>query len=314
MDLDLPCLETFVKLADCGSFSATAVAQQISQPAVSMRVAKLESSIGLRLFLRRQDSLELTRDGKELLEIARRILAEHDHLGVRISRYVRESKGIVRVMMDRSFAGGRLTAGISRDEGEPGELEIVHPDGRMTWVEALEQHDVDIVVTGTFLQAGNISSLQRFEMEHQRGTTIAWNRVYFDFDTENFNFPETLRSTILVPSQRLIPGYLPFLEKWCADSYGSLPPDVLAFDDEAGARDACVAGLGVMIFPGDASARMGMNAKELGIVKTFEFLLPEAFSYSIYLRAGERNQKVLQTGVRISEVYRTNLSRKSGSV
>lgn len=311
MDLDLPCLETFVKLADCGSFSATAIAQEISQPAVSMRVAKLESAIGLRLFLRRQDSLELTREGKELLQIARRILAEHDSLGVRLSRYVRESKGVVRAMVDSSFAGGRLVASIARIELEPGMLEIVRPDDRMNWVEALEQHDVDLVVTATFLQAGNVPSLQRFEMERQRGTTIAWNRVYFDFDTENFNFPETLRSTILVPSQRLIPGYLPFLEKWCADSYGSLPPDVIAFDDEAGARDACVAGLGVLIFPGDAAARMGMNSKELGIVKTFEFLLPEAFSYSIYLRSGERNQKVLQTGVRISEVYRMDQTAKA---
>lgn len=306
MDLDLPCLETFVRLADCGSFSETAVIQKISQPAVSQRIAKLESSTGLRLFLRHQESLELTRDGKELLEIARKILAEHEGLGVRMGRHVREARGVVRAMVDASFAGARLDKSLGKSAPDDGyHLEIVRPDGRMTWIEALEQHDVDIVVTGTFLQAGNVASLQRVELDRQRGTTIAWNRVYFDFDIENFSFPETLRSTILVPSERLIPGYLPFLEKWCHDSYGTLPPDVIPFDDEEAARDACVAGLGVLIFPGDAAARMSMNAAELGVVKTFEFLLPDAFSYSIYVRAGERNQRVLQTAVRIADDHRS---------
>ncbi|QJE96650.1 LysR family transcriptional regulator [Luteolibacter luteus] len=304
MDLDLACLETFVRLADCGSFSETAVIQKISQPAVSQRIAKLESSTGLRLFLRHQERLEVTRDGKELLEIARKILAEHEGLGIRMSRHVRESKGGVRAMIDGSFAGNRLVKSLQKNPITDTSVEIVRPNGRLSWVEALEQHDVDIVVTGTFLQAGNVPTLQRVELDRQRGTTIAWNRVYFDFDIENFSFPETLRSTILVPSERLISGYLPFLEKWCHDSYGTLPPDVLAFDDEEGARDACVAGLGVLIFPGDAAARMAMNAGELGVVKTFEFLLPDAFSYSIYVRAEERNQRVLQTAVRIADDHR----------
>ncbi len=304
MDLDLPCLETFVRLADCGSFSETAVNQGISQPAVSQRIAKLESTTGLRLFLRHQERLEVTRDGKELLEIARRILAEHDGLGMRMNRHIRESRGIVRAMVDASFAGAELAKRLGERKPEGCTLEVVRPDGRLNWIEALEQHDVDVVVTGTFLQAGNAPALQRVELDRQRGTTIAWNKVYFDFDLERFSFPETLRSTILVPSERLISGYLPFLEKWCHDSYGTLPPDVLAFDEEEGARDACLAGLGVLIFPGDAAVRMSMNAGELGVVKTFEFLLPDAFSYSLYVRAGERNPCILQAAVRIADDYR----------
>lgn len=304
MDLDLPCLETFVRLADCGSFSETAVIQKISQPAVSQRIARLESTTGLRLFLRQQERLEVTRDGRELLDIARKILSEHEGLGLRMGRHVREARGVVRVMIDVSFAGARLTKALGNYKPEGGVLEIVRPEARMNWVDAIEQHEVDIVVTGTFLQAGNVPSLQRVELERQRGSTIAWNRVYFDFEMEDFSFPETLRSTILVPSERLIPGYLSFLAKWCHDSYGTLPPDVMAFDDEEAARGACVAGLGVLIFPGDAAARMAMDANELGIVKAFDFLLPDAFSYSIYVRAGERSQRVLQTAVKIADDYR----------
>lgn len=305
MDPDLPCLETFVQLADCGSFSETADRQGISQPAVSQRIAKLEASTGLRLFLRVQEGLKLTHEGKELLEIARRIVAEHERLGIRMDRHVREIKGVVRVMIDRSIAGERLQTGLRARIPAAEQLEIVHPDGYHLWTAALEQHQVDIVVTGTFLQAGDVTSLQRVELQRQRGTTLAWNRVYFDFDPGNFRFPEILRSTILVPSERLIPGYLPFLERWCSESYGLLPPDMIAFDDEISAREACISGLGILVFPGEADARMGIESAGLGIVKTFEFLLPDAFTYAIHLRAGEKATQVLETALKINDVYKS---------
>lgn len=309
MDPDLPCLETFAILAERGSFSETAAVQGISQPAVSQRIAKLEASTGLRLFLRTPEGLTPTREGKELLEIARRIVAEHERLGIRMGRHVREIKGIVRVMIDRSISGKRIEAGLRRHLAEEEEqIEIVHPDGFSCWTEALEQHQVDMVVTGTFLQAGHLPSLQRVELERQRGTTLAWNRVYFDFDPVNFHFPEILRTTILVPSGKLIPGYLPFLERWCSESYGMLPPDMIPFDDESSAREACLSGLGVLVFPGEADARMQIETAGLGVVKTFEFLLPDAFIYAIHLRAGEKAPKVLETALKINDIYKAKPS------
>jgi DNA-binding transcriptional LysR family regulator len=301
MDPDLPCLETFVILAERGSFSETAALQQISQPAVSQRIAKLEASTGLRLFLRTQEGLMPTREGKELLEIARRIVAEHERLGIRMGRHVREIKGIVRVMIDRSISGEWI-ANHLRLKGDD-QIEIVHPDGFTGWIHALDHHQVDIVVTGTFLQAGHVASLQRVELERQRGTTLAWNRVYFDFDPQRIRFPEILRSTILVPSEKLIPGYLPFLERWCSESYGLLPPDMIPFDDETAAREACLSGLGILVFPGEADTRMQIETAGLGMVKTFEFLLPDAFTYAIHLRTGEKGPKVLETALAIKEVY-----------
>lgn len=306
MDPDLPCLETFVILAERGSFSETAAIQEISQPAVSQRIAKLEASTGLRLFLRTHEGLIPTREGKELLEIARRIVAEHERLGTRMDRHVREIKGIVRVMVDRSIAGERVADRL-RANGED-EIEIVHPDGFPDWIEALEHYQIDIAVTGTFLQAGHVASLQRVELDRQRGTTLAWNRVYFDFDPERLLFPEILRSTILVPSEKLIPGYLPFLECWCSESYGLLPPDLVSFDDEISAREACLSGLGVLVFPGEADARMQIETAGLGMVRSFEFLLPDAFTYAIHLRTGEMDPKVLDTAMTIKEVYRERTS------
>ena len=303
MDFDLASLETFVKLADCGCFSEVARAQEISQPAVTFRVAKLESMIGLRLFQRHQEGLKLTREGATLLEQARKILREHDALGVRMAHFVRETRGTVMVMVDRSVAGDRLVALLEKGKHLPEKLEVIRTGSGQAWDDALRHQAVDIVVTGSFLHSGDQASLQRYDLERQRGSTLAWNRDYFDFDPATFQFPEVLRSTILVPGESLVPGYLPFLEKWCLESYGVLPPDVLTFEDEASARDACIAGLGVLIFPGDADQRMGLSKTGLGIVQAFEFILPDAYSFSIFIRAGERQSLVLQTAMKISELH-----------
>jgi DNA-binding transcriptional LysR family regulator len=303
MDFDLASLDTFVRLADCGSFSEVARIQQISQPAVTFRVAKLESVIGLRLFQRHQDGLQLTREGVTLLEQARRILREHEALGVRMSHFLRESRGRVKIMVDRSESGDRLVESLEKGRQESGILEVVRPEVGKPWDAGLRDHDIDIVVTGSFLHVGDNSSLQRYDLERQCGSTLAWNRDYFDFDPGHFQFPQVLRSTILVPDESLVPGYRPFLEKWCLETYGLLPPDLLSFGDDGSARDACIAGLGVMVFPGDADQRMNLSKTGLGIVKTFEFILPDAYSFSIFIRAGERLPLVLQTAMKVRELH-----------
>ncbi|WP_035610174.1 LysR family transcriptional regulator [Haloferula sp. BvORR071] len=311
MEADLHCLETFVILADCGSFSETAINQGISQPAVSQRIAKLESVTGLRLFRRSQESLAPTREGHELLAIARRIMGEHQRLGIRMGRHVRETKGVVRVMVDRSFSGAGIAAAL-RGAGSCGSgvaIEIVHPGQCNPWVQALEECQVDLVVSGCFHpQPEQMPALRRVELRREHGTTIAWNRVYFDFNPAALNSKEVLRCTLLVPSERLIPGYLTSIERCCLESLNSLPPDLVSFDDEEAARDACLAGIGVLVFPGEADVRMQIGQAGLGIVKASEFLLPDAYSYSLYSRVEEENPKVLATAAKIGEAYQLSLA------
>lgn len=304
MDLDLPSLETFVRLADCGSFSETAKGQGITQPAVSQRVARLESAVGLRLFLRGQEGVRLTHEGSQLLNLARQVVREHDDLCVRMEHFVRESRGSVRAWIDRSMAGEALACRVAGHEELRTALEVLRPETEtMDWKRALDERMVDFVIAGTFLHAGDVPGLRRFGLETQRGTTIAWNRSYFDFDAGSFSFPEALRSTILIPDEQLVSGYAGFLERWCLEAYRLLPPDIRTFRDEMSARDACIAGLGVLVFPGDARRRMNLDSTGLGTMKTFEFLLPDAYHYSVYMRSDERKQNVLQTALKVSELH-----------
>lgn len=76
--VDTANLRAFVEIADTASFSVAAERLHLTQPAMSKRIAALESSFGARLFDRIGRSVTLTEAGHALLPRARRILAELD--------------------------------------------------------------------------------------------------------------------------------------------------------------------------------------------------------------------------------------------
>jgi DNA-binding transcriptional LysR family regulator len=74
--MDLNALEAFVAVAESSSFSRAAEQLFLTQPAVSKRIATLESQLDARLFDRVGRSIQLTEAGAALLPTARRVLAE----------------------------------------------------------------------------------------------------------------------------------------------------------------------------------------------------------------------------------------------
>lgn len=76
--MDIANLRAFVEVAETRSFSTAAVQLHLTQPAVSKRIAMLESSFDARLFDRIGRAVDLTEAGRALLPRARRILAELD--------------------------------------------------------------------------------------------------------------------------------------------------------------------------------------------------------------------------------------------
>lgn len=67
--------ETFVAVAETGSFTAAGERLHLSQPAVSQMIRKLEDSVGEALFLRSTRRLELTARARTLLPVAHEMLA-----------------------------------------------------------------------------------------------------------------------------------------------------------------------------------------------------------------------------------------------
>lgn len=72
--MDLHALQAFVEVAEHGSFSTAADNLFLTQPAVSKRIAQLETSLGTRLFDRIGRNITPTETGRALLPKARLLL------------------------------------------------------------------------------------------------------------------------------------------------------------------------------------------------------------------------------------------------
>jgi DNA-binding transcriptional LysR family regulator len=72
----LAAMETFVRVVETGSFSATARALNVGQPAVSKTVAQLEARLGVRLLMRSTRGLSPTEAGRSFYDRARRAIEE----------------------------------------------------------------------------------------------------------------------------------------------------------------------------------------------------------------------------------------------
>jgi DNA-binding transcriptional LysR family regulator len=90
--MNLETLKYFVSLADLGSLTAAAEAHHVTQPALSIRLRKLQEELGLRLFEMRGRRIHLTRGGEIVLAYARQFRRLEEEL----VREIADLEGLVR--------------------------------------------------------------------------------------------------------------------------------------------------------------------------------------------------------------------------
>lgn len=80
--MNLRSLESLCKVVDCGlSISDASSKLNRSQPTVSRQIQDIERDVGVKIFDRQRNRiLQLTREGEEILEIARRLLRDQQSL------------------------------------------------------------------------------------------------------------------------------------------------------------------------------------------------------------------------------------------
>lgn len=300
MEFELRSLLVFRQLAQCGSFSETAKQHGISQPAVSLTISKLESSLGLVLFERSPSGARLTTDGHAFLPRAEDVCRCYADLIDGMRAWNRRQQGEVHVACDGSTLGRRLLKDLNAGQVANLPAKVIPLDLRDDWSAALEGSRFDLALTGRFLRAGLEGGIQEGVLLRERGITVAWNPTFHSFDTQRFSFPEILKSTVLIPNSRVVTGFADFLQRWCQEAYGTQPAHLIDFDTEEAAASACRSGLGVMLAPGDLLPRLGGDAVHFESVRTFEFLLPQAYTYGIYCRAEESCKEVLATAATLS--------------
>lgn len=87
-------LRQFAAFADCGTLSEAAEILHLSQPALSRNMKKLEDEIGISLFTRRKNRLELNGNGKYVLSLVKDLLNDADALVVKAQAFDRKNRTI----------------------------------------------------------------------------------------------------------------------------------------------------------------------------------------------------------------------------
>ncbi len=99
-------METFVRVAETGNFSAVAREGGTTQSAVSKQVAALEALVGARLLVRSTRSHSLTEAGQLYYERCRQVFDMLEEARIEVHRAEHEITGVVRVAAPAAF--GRL--------------------------------------------------------------------------------------------------------------------------------------------------------------------------------------------------------------
>jgi DNA-binding transcriptional LysR family regulator len=102
----LDAIRLFVRLVECGSFSAVGREEGIGQPAVSKQIVALERHLGAQLVLRTSRQVVITDVGQTFYESARQLVDEFDALESSVGARQQSPRGLVR--LSTAPAHGRL--------------------------------------------------------------------------------------------------------------------------------------------------------------------------------------------------------------
>ncbi|MER5336680.1 LysR family transcriptional regulator [Micromonospora sp. NPDC002717] len=139
--MDIEAVRTFVAVADAGQFQEAAIDLEITQQAVSKRVANLERRLGVTLFTRTARGAQLTLDGQAFLPHSRELLRAAE----RAAASVRPGERALRVdVLNRRIAPAVTMQRFYR--AHPGtELDVVTLSNANveTAIEAVRAREID---------------------------------------------------------------------------------------------------------------------------------------------------------------------------
>ncbi len=234
-------LRTFIRVIESGSFSQAANDLRIGQPAISKRIALLESEFGCRLFVRSTRRVRPTPEGDRVHKLAKEVVALYESAGSSTRASLPNPSGTLRLTVPTSF--GRFFF-----DKMFGEYARRYPEVRLD-VRFTEQF-VDLVETGTEI-AIRIGMLNSSSLVARRVGTVKRMLVAAPTLLARHpapRFPDHLRAMPCVTYSRLSPQ-----NQWTFESEtGRYVVDIIpamACDDADVMTQATLEGLGVAVLP-----------------------------------------------------------------
>jgi LysR family hydrogen peroxide-inducible transcriptional activator len=90
-------LQYIVALAQDRHFGRAAERVFVTQPALSLAIKKLEGELGVTIFERHQNRVELTALGEHIVQQAQRVLDEAEHIKVLAAQGKDQLNGLLRL-------------------------------------------------------------------------------------------------------------------------------------------------------------------------------------------------------------------------
>jgi DNA-binding transcriptional LysR family regulator len=145
-EIDLRHLQYFVAAAECRSFVRAAKLVNVSQPAITKSIQRMEKWFGHALFERGAE-LKITAFGEAMIDDAKRVLGGFDDLRKAASRFGKEWVSHLRVGAGPMIAETLVGSAVGRLLDQyPGLHVVIHVDQYTVFPDMLREHQIDFFI------------------------------------------------------------------------------------------------------------------------------------------------------------------------
>ncbi|HBT87851.1 LysR family transcriptional regulator [Desulfobacter sp.] len=150
-----------------GTLTAAAQALCLTQPALTHTMKKLESSIGTRLWQKDGRGLRLTRSGRYLLEVSRKILPQFAQAEKMLEQYAQGKRGMLCIGMECHPCYRWFSTIVAKYLTQWTDVELdVKQEFQFDGIQALLDFEIDLLITPDPVKTKNLSFTPLFEYEH----------------------------------------------------------------------------------------------------------------------------------------------------
>ncbi|MEZ8723629.1 LysR family transcriptional regulator [Vibrio pomeroyi] len=152
----IECIRIFVETAQLNSFTATANKLEMTQSAVSKKIAWLENDLGITLFQRNSRKISLTHAGKDYLSYCSRLLEEMSITESRLKRETESVEGELKISAPSAFSTMLLSEPLQAFIAQhPGIRVNLSVDDRIV---NLNDHNIDIAIRASQLKDSGLKA------------------------------------------------------------------------------------------------------------------------------------------------------------